>query len=704
MKNANSKSLKIQGAEKPNHFSKCFLSYTLTDGRLMAVNDKYLALTWMGKGKIKLLDSHNPMNLSNYYTTISCESADILDMEFSPFDNNVLSFSNEDKNVCIYKFEEMNEDSININSEFYSGHSKKVGFINFNPVASNIMCSSTSYGEVNVWESKEFKTYTSINLQNNPNFISWSPNGDLVGISMKNKNFYVFDPRMKKLENPIQISYSTSNSKFAWIDNYTVATIGFGKNADKILGLLDLRKNNSLNSNYKFVSTVLIDKFNSLTIPYVNPELKLIYTVGKEESYMKIFDFNTGSLEKYGDFKNLELNNFSIHFNRQYLNKQKLEIDRFARYTKERNIYYVSFYLQNPEDFNGIVYPNEELSYPQITHKDWINGKKFEAIPKKVYKKKPTQDNYNNIQNQEYDFDNNNSLDINRNELANNSNTNNNYTQKFLIKKQNQNRIEPLNKYKNNQPQKNMPSKQQPINYEDLYKNKKQEYENLSIEYSKLENSLKEHEQAYVSEINALKKKLEVETNKYKEEINKNKNLLQNKNNPNLLSPNLANYPKDNKNQKLENEYNKLKQILNGCKENEEKSSKNIAKLKSQINEKISLLQQKEKEIQDIQNTLKEKQNIINNLTDEKRNNLNEKAMQEQNLNELNKELSQLKKEINIKNNEKSEFGKQKNLLENNIKDLTNKNNYINNKYDNIKKKNQELTKENNDYKGKLEE
>ena len=487
MKNANSKSLKIQGAEKPNHFSKCFLSYTLTDGRLMAVNDKYLALTWMGKGKIKLLDSHNPINLSNYYTTISCESADILDMEFSPFDNNVLSFSNEDKNVCIYKFEEMNENSININSEFYSGHSKKVGFINFNPVASNIMCSSTSYGEVNVWESKEFKTYTSINLQNNPNFISWSPNGDLIGSSMKNKNFYIFDPRMKTLENPIQISYSTSNSKFAWIDNYTVATIGFGKNADKILGLLDLRKNNSLNSNYKFVSTVLIDKFNSLTIPYVNPELKLIYTVGKEESYMKIFDFNTGSLEKYGDFKNLELNNFSIHFNRQYLNKQKLEIDRFARYTKERNIYYVSFYLQNPEDFNGIVYPNEELSYPQITHKDWINGKKFEAIPKKVYKKKPTQDNYNNIQNQEYDFDNNNSFDINRNDVANNDN--NNYTHKFLLKK-NQNRIEPLNKYKNNQPQKNMPSNQQSINYEDLYKNKKQEYENLSIEYSKLENSL----------------------------------------------------------------------------------------------------------------------------------------------------------------------------------------------------------------------
>ena len=585
MKNANSKSLQIKGALKTDHFTNCLLSSSITDGRLMAVNDKYLALAWMGKGQIKLLNPYNPINVSRFYSTASYEMCDILDMEFSPFDQDILSFGSENNSVYILRIHVQDENNININSDVYSGHTKKVSLINFNPIASNIICSSTSYGEVHVWDSYIFQTRSSLKLPSNPNLISWSPNGDLIGISTKNRILNIFDPRIKNIENQIQISNSNINSKFAWIDNNTIATIGWGRSAEKKLSLLDLRKNNSSNPNYNFFSSILIDKFNSLTTPYVNPDLKLIYTVGKEESLIKIFDYNTGSLEKYDDFNALELNNFSVYLNRQYLNKNKKEIDKFARYTKDRNIYYVSFYLKNDQDFNDILlYPNEELSSPQMTHKEWISGKKFEAIPKKVYQKKTTQDNYNNIQNQEYDFDNNNSPDIIRKELAN-TNNNNIYTQKFILKKQNQNKIDPLNKFKNNQPQKNVPSKQQPINYEILYNKLKQDYESLSIIYNNMENSLKENEHAYISEINALKTKLEVENNKFKIEINRYKNLLQNKNNPNLLSPNLANYPKDNKNQKLENDYNKLKQILNGYKEKEEKSSKNILKLKSQINE-----------------------------------------------------------------------------------------------------------------------
>ena len=655
MKNANSKSLQIQGAEKTEHFTNCFLSSSITDGRSMAVNDKYLALTWIGKGQIKLLNPDNPINMSKYYPTVSFESCDILDMEFSPFDQNILSFGSENKSVYISRFDIRDENNISVVPSIYSGHTQKVNLINFNPIASNIMCSSTSYEEVHVWDSIQFETISSLSLKN-PNCISWSPNGDLLGISNKNKILSIFDPRTKK-ENQIQVSNSNINPKFAWIDNNTIATIGWSRNAEKILSLLDLRKINSQNPNYNYFSSMIIDKNNYLTIPYVNPDLKLIYTVAKEESVIRIFDYNAGSLEKYDVYNVSGKNNFSVFLNRQYLNKKKKEIDKFARYTKERNIYYVSFYLKNDQDFNDIVlYPNEELSYPQMNHKDWISVKKFQPIPKKVYQKKPIQNNYNFTQNQEYDFDNNNSHDIIPNKLPNN-NINNIYTQKFILKKQNQNQNEQVNKLKNNQAQKSASSKQQTINYELLYKKVKIDYDSLAIAYNNMENSLKEKEKFYNSQIYALKKKLEVENKKYIEEINTYKNLLQNKNNQDLLNSNLANHANDNKYQKLETKYNALNQTLNEYKQKEEKYSKNIAKLKSEINEKILLLDKKDKEIQNIKNTLKEKENIINNFTDEKRNDLNEKANLEQNVNELNKELNKLQQEINIKNNEKSVFG-----------------------------------------------
>ena len=39
----------------------------------------------------------------------------------------------------------------------------------------------------NVWESKEFKTYLQFKITYNPNTILWSPDGDLIGITTKNK-------------------------------------------------------------------------------------------------------------------------------------------------------------------------------------------------------------------------------------------------------------------------------------------------------------------------------------------------------------------------------------------------------------------------------------------------------------------------------------------------------------------------------------
>ena len=71
---------------------------------------------------------------------------------------------------------------------------KKVNFINFNPIASKIMVSGTSYGDIHIWESNEFKTYFQFKLSYNPNTLLWSPNCDLLGITTKNKILTIYDP------------------------------------------------------------------------------------------------------------------------------------------------------------------------------------------------------------------------------------------------------------------------------------------------------------------------------------------------------------------------------------------------------------------------------------------------------------------------------------------------------------------------------
>ena len=75
MNDKNQKKFIVQGFEKKDHFSNCFLNSTSTDGRLMALNDKYLALSYLGKGNIKILNPSQPINLINNYSTIQLEES-----------------------------------------------------------------------------------------------------------------------------------------------------------------------------------------------------------------------------------------------------------------------------------------------------------------------------------------------------------------------------------------------------------------------------------------------------------------------------------------------------------------------------------------------------------------------------------------------------------------------------------------------------
>ena len=452
----------------------------------------------------------------------------------------------------------------------YKGHEKKVNFINFNPIASNMIVSGTSYGEIHVWESNEFKTYFQFKLPYNPNTLLWSPHGDLIGITTKNKFLTIYDPRNKKEVFQDQISQNTLITKFAWLDNNSVATVGINSDNKKVLSLLDIRKIDEYQG-WNYFSMAEINQYTSVTIPYVNPELKLIYCVGKEESTIKIFDYYTGSLKKNNEFKALETNNCSIFLNRQYLNKSKQEIDRFARYTKNRNIFYVSFNLLQGQNFDGILYPDTEFLNPQMNSNDWIIGKKFEKIPAKLYQKKTSQ-NIHNFQNQ-------------NNEANSHNAKNNQFLQQFI----NQDKKNQANTNKNqNYTSKTSGSNYlQQTNYENLCKELEKDKISLLSKLVELQNSLKEKENENLNLSNKLKT---LETNKYdstKLEINKYKKLIQ---------------EKEKKIQDLKNDYN----------QKEERSSKNIATLKSQINEKKLLLQSKDTEISNLKNTLSNRDNTIN--------------------------------------------------------------------------------------------
>ena len=530
-----------------------------------------------------------------------------------------------------------------LNSKAYNGHENKVNFVNFNPIASNIMVSGTSYGDIHIWESEEFKTYMQFRLPYNPSTILWSPNGDLIGITTKNKFLTIYDPRNRNAVFQDQITQNSLITKFAWLDNNYVATVGINSDNKKVLSILDIRKSNENQYDNFFLSSIEINQYTSVTVPYVNQELKLIYCVGKEESSIKIFDYCTGSLQKNNEFKAAEQNNFSVLLNRQYLNKSKMEVDRFARYTKNRKIFYVSFNLLPGQKFDGILYPSEELTKPQMNSNDWINGKKLEIIHTKLYQRKIHSNNNNRLIEQN-----------NKTEKKNNS------ARKFFDKI--------VNIEKNAKNDDNKLSNSTPKN-KDFEKGNKY----LISKIIDLQNLLKfmESEKEDLSE---RMKSIKEKNQKYKSKINEYERIIQD----------------------LKNDY----------KQKEECSSKTIAILKSQIKENISLLKSKDDEIMKKDNIIKENQIKIKSLEEEKQNKLNINNIEEIKLEYENKLLllkeelkkkyeDEMKKKIEMINNQYKENMtiELNNVRKNLIKTVGNNLKSLKDKYNNMFSSKEELNK-----------
>ena len=371
-------------------FTNCNLNSSNTEGRLISINEKYLSIASKSKGEINIIDFNNntmeSKSISNNSLISLKDKPNIYDIEFSPFYNNIIAVANENtdyeiNSVIISKVKEESK-KLELNVLANHKHNKrKVNFVNFNPVTSNIICSSSLFRELHIWDLNVPNKYQSApEFENDQNltFLSWSPNGNLIGISRKKGFMNIYDPRQNNfIIKNTQINEFTNNVKFYWLDNDNFVAVGKNDNNKRMIGLYDIRNQDKKIISY---SKYEIDSFTQALLPYVDHELKLIYAVGKDKSDIQIFDYSKSTLNKIKkQITPKDTNLFSALYPRKFLDKKNFEFDRIIR-CNNKNISYISLKLTNIKnsDFDEELYPNDELKINEIPFNDWIIGKNIE--------------------------------------------------------------------------------------------------------------------------------------------------------------------------------------------------------------------------------------------------------------------------------------------------------------------------------------
>ena len=320
------------------------LNISLKEGRQIAINTEYLALASRKSGEICLTNFYDP---GIKYKSIQKNKNNIIDLEFSPFDNKLLAISYDNREfISILEFD-FSKQIFNINDLY---HNDKVYIKNFNSNKSklNLMSSCTVNGTGYIWDINKLEYIKEFKTEKDPKGISWSPNGECFGICFKNKNLKIYDKNELIAEQLVSDRDILLNN-FDWIDDNSLVTIGWEKNEQK-MKLWDIR--NFKNNFEEIILTNQNDKNDIL--PFVNKEKRLIYTVRKEESIISkpsivLYYLNDEKkIEKKYEYSS-PYPSFCTVLLKEKTN-QKNEINRFAQYSlRDKKVYFISFSVKNNE-------------------------------------------------------------------------------------------------------------------------------------------------------------------------------------------------------------------------------------------------------------------------------------------------------------------------------------------------------------------
>ena len=374
------------GEIKKEHFTNCNATTVSTEGRYLAVNGNFLAMSWSNQGEIVVVDSSSFCSCKPDQPRIKGRRANVLDLEFSPHSSDLLAAAFDDCMVSLYKIPEGGLTKHLIQEvQIYQKHAKKVPFVTFNPVASNVICTGAFLGDIHIWNALTGDSYVELKADETPTCVQWNPNGTLIGATTKKKTINIFDPRSNKLIMSHIINEAFHASKFAWLDNEQIVTLGWNKAKAKMMRLFDIRKVKEDLSAESEVTSIKIDSSTTVTTPFVDRESKLVYAIAKGEAMVRTFDYSTGTFIKGIDFSKGEPSISTVMFDRKCLDYNKLEVDRFARYVNSQKVFYVSYTIprRNP-GYDPTLYPPVECGEPALTYEQWVGGETAEPIKKEI--------------------------------------------------------------------------------------------------------------------------------------------------------------------------------------------------------------------------------------------------------------------------------------------------------------------------------
>jgi hypothetical protein len=312
---------------------------------------------------------------------VTGHSGDVLDIEFSPFNDNLVGSCSEDCYAKIWSIPDGGiKENMNTPVQNLSGHKKKVGTLNWNPVANNVLATSGADTFVKVWDVETGQVKNDIG--GHPDIIqssSWDYTGNMYATASKDKKVRMLDPRANSIVAEIEAHPGIKGMRLAFLGQRDkLFTMGFSKTSERQYSLWDPK---SLKEPLK---TENIDTAAGILMPFFDNDTNILFLAGKGDGNIRYYEIvdEAPYIHFLSEFKSATPQRGMGWTPKTSMDLSSCEIARLLKITASA-CEPISFTVPRKGDiFQDDLYPPTYAGEPTLQAAEWFSGKN--ADPKLI--------------------------------------------------------------------------------------------------------------------------------------------------------------------------------------------------------------------------------------------------------------------------------------------------------------------------------
>ncbi|KAI8941939.1 Coronin-like protein crn1 [Plenodomus lindquistii] len=377
-----------KGTKKEQCYDNLRISKNAWDTNLIKANPEYVSVNWeaSGGGAFAVIPINERGRAPDQLPLFRGHTAAVLDTDWSPFNDSLISSASDDGKVFIWKV----PDNFTLHTDAeepadvapvarLSGHMRKVGHVLFNSAAENVLASASGDYTVKLWDVEAGVAPLTLKHNDIVQSLSWSPDGSMLVTTSRDKKLRVWDARQQKPAQEVAGHPGAKNSRAVWMgETDRIATTGFSRMSDRQLGLWDPR-----NPAEPIGGFQILDSISGVCMPFWDDGTSCLYLAGKGDGNIRYYEYENDKFEYLSEYKSADPQRGIAFLPKRGINLHENEVLRCFKTVNDSYIEPVSFIVpRRSEMFQSDIYPPTTGSKAGVTAAEWFGGKT--ALPPKI--------------------------------------------------------------------------------------------------------------------------------------------------------------------------------------------------------------------------------------------------------------------------------------------------------------------------------